>query len=72
MGWAGFWDDWDGGVLDLTELQVFFTLELIIRFCGFRRKRNCFQDMWFLFDLALHSDFRTGVSSFMLCAETLG
>ncbi|CAE7466412.1 Cacna1g [Symbiodinium pilosum] len=32
---------------------VFFTLELIIRFCGFRRKRNCFQDMWFLFDLIL-------------------
>ena len=32
--------------------QVFFTAELIIRFCGFRRKRNCFHDMWFIFDLA--------------------
>mmetsp|Transcript_49666 Transcript_49666/g.116767 ORF Transcript_49666/g.116767 Transcript_49666/m.116767 type:complete len:822 (-) Transcript_49666:59-2524(-) len=32
---------------------VFFTAELIIRFCGFRRKRNCFHDMWFIFDLIL-------------------
>ena len=33
-------------------MQVFFTIELFIRFCGFRRKRNCIHDMWFVFDVA--------------------
>eukprot|EP00438_Fugacium_kawagutii_P021600 Skav212184 [mRNA] locus=scaffold754:499746:503501:- [translate_table: standard] len=32
---------------------VFFTAELIIRFCGFQRKRRCFQDHWFIFDFVL-------------------
>jgi len=32
---------------------VSFILELIIRFCAFRRKRDCFKDNWFIFDFLL-------------------
>jgi len=39
----------------VTELffAVFFSLELIVRFLGFRRKCLCFLDFWFIFDLLL-------------------
>jgi len=30
-----------------------FTLEIVIRFCAFRRKRDCLKDFWFGFDGAL-------------------
>lgn len=32
---------------------VFFSLELLVRFLAFRRKRDCLGDRWFVFDLAL-------------------
>lgn len=32
---------------------VFFTVELLIRFCGFQWKRNCFRDLWFIFDFVV-------------------
>eukprot|EP00929_Paragymnodinium_shiwhaense_P050039 TRINITY_DN25221_c0_g1_i1.p1 TRINITY_DN25221_c0_g1~~TRINITY_DN25221_c0_g1_i1.p1 ORF type:complete len:703 (+),score=146.60 TRINITY_DN25221_c0_g1_i1:98-2206(+) len=32
---------------------VLFTIELLIRFCAFERKMNCFYDPWFAFDAAL-------------------
>eukprot|EP00929_Paragymnodinium_shiwhaense_P110754 TRINITY_DN7799_c0_g3_i1.p1 TRINITY_DN7799_c0_g3~~TRINITY_DN7799_c0_g3_i1.p1 ORF type:complete len:859 (-),score=176.57 TRINITY_DN7799_c0_g3_i1:95-2485(-) len=30
---------------------VFFTFEIVARLMAFRRKRNCFKDGWFMFDL---------------------
>ncbi|CAJ1340450.1 unnamed protein product [Effrenium voratum] len=32
---------------------VFFTLELLIRFCAFSRRKNCMKDAWFIFDSSL-------------------
>ncbi|CAE7336596.1 NaCP60E [Symbiodinium natans] len=39
----------------VTEVffAVFFTLELVVRFLGFRRKCLCLCDFWFLFDFLL-------------------
>lgn len=31
----------------------FFTLEVLIRFCAFKEKKNCLRDLWFKFDSAL-------------------
>mmetsp|Transcript_54031 Transcript_54031/g.126173 ORF Transcript_54031/g.126173 Transcript_54031/m.126173 type:complete len:808 (-) Transcript_54031:80-2503(-) len=30
-----------------------FIIELLVRFCGFRVKRKCVHDLWFVFDMAL-------------------
>ncbi|CAJ1333220.1 unnamed protein product [Effrenium voratum] len=47
----------------VTELffAVYFTLELFLRFLGFKRKRRCFVDFWFIFDffLVLMMDIET-------------
>mmetsp|Transcript_175 Transcript_175/g.718 ORF Transcript_175/g.718 Transcript_175/m.718 type:complete len:645 (-) Transcript_175:71-2005(-) len=32
---------------------VYFTLEIVIRFIGFRRRRSCWKDGWFVFDTTL-------------------
>merc|ERR1712032_571356 len=32
---------------------AFFTLELLIRFCAFQRKRSAIRDSWFIFDAVL-------------------
>merc|ERR1712100_104438 len=31
----------------------YFTFEMTVRFCAFRRKRDCLQDTWFKFDFGL-------------------
>jgi len=40
---------------------IYFTIELIVRFLAFRRKRDCIWDKWFVFD---------GVLVFMMVLET--
>merc|ERR1719331_523682 len=47
---------------------VFFTGELLVRFCAFRRKYNCMRDAWFVFDFTLVSFMvlETWVISYLL------
>jgi len=32
---------------------TYFTIEILVRFCAFREKKDCLSDRWFRFDLAL-------------------
>lgn len=32
---------------------VFFTWEIVVRFCAFKSKRDCLRDAWFVFDMTL-------------------
>ena len=61
--WLGIDADWNTAhslhkalpIFQVVEniFCVFFTTELVIRFCGFQRKSNCWTDTWFIFDLVL-------------------
>jgi len=61
---------YDGPVYFIVQdlfFAVYFSAELIIRFLGYRRKRKCFSDGWFVFDsfLVLLMDVETFILPFV-------
>lgn len=50
---------------------IYFSIELLVRFCAFRKKRYCCRDMWFIFDgfVTLYMVLETWVVPIILVAS---